>query len=396
MNSEPPQPAGSHQRGMMTVGASGLRAALPWATLAAQQWIAENRDAETVADLDAAGLSGYKLLHLNESPYPPSPRAVEAVVAGLRTITRYPSPRARPLISALAAHTGIAADHIVVGAGTTELIFYISAIALSVGDHVVLPVPTYPGFFHAARLCGAKVIRTPLDRHGASDADALAAAVTDRTRVVFCCTPNAPSGGMMDHAAVEKIAASIPDSVLLVIDEAYYEFARMAGGPDVLAIMAKRRGAWAVLRTFSKAYGLAGLRIGYALCGSDEVVGVLRRAMLPYNVAGASQAAAIAALGDRDDLARVVAAVAHERQRMSEGLAVLGLNPFPSAANFVSVRLPFPATRGIEELRRRSILVRGWRDPGHCQEIRITVGLPDDTDSLLAGMKEILALDPGA
>ncbi len=370
--------------------------ALSWATPAAQQWIPENRDAETYADLEAAGISGYQLLHLNESPYPPSPRAVEAVVSGAHPLTRYPSPRASPLVSALAAHTGIAMDRIVVGAGTTELIYYISAIALSVGDHVVLPAPTYPGFFHAARLCGAKVIRTRLDHNGASDAEALAAAVTDRTRVVFCCTPNAPSGAMMDGAAVERIAVSIPDKVLLVIDEAYYEFARLAGGPDILAILAKRRGPWAVLRTFSKAYGLAGLRIGYALCGSSEVADILRRAMLPYNVTGTSQAAAIAALGDTDHLARTIAAVANERRRMKDGLAALGLAPLSTAANFVSVKLPFPATVGIEELRRRSILVRGWRDIEHLQEIRITVGTPDDTDALLSAMQEILALDLSA
>ncbi|MGH7123458.1 MAG: aminotransferase class I/II-fold pyridoxal phosphate-dependent enzyme, partial [Stellaceae bacterium] len=148
---------------------------------------------------------------------------------------------------------------------------------------------------------------------------------------------------------------------------------------------------WVVMRTFSKAYGLAGARLGYALCGSDEVADAIRKVKLHFGATATAQAAALAALEDDAYLDKVVAAVALERERLSDGLKRLGLRVFPSAANFVSAVMPMPAVRVMEELRRRRILIRDWRDPEHLQEIRITVGLPDDTDAVIVALSDILA-----
>jgi histidinol-phosphate aminotransferase len=216
------------------------------------------------------------------------------------------------------------------------------------------------------------------------------AAVTDRTRLVFCCTPNPPTGGLMTAAALEAVAAGIPDRVMLAVDEAYYEFGHHAGGPDALAILGKRRGPWTVLRTFSKAYGLAGARIGYAFCSDEHVAEAMRHAKLHYGASVPAQAGALAAYLDEAYLAQTLDGVARERRRLSDGLDALGLKTFASAANFVAVRMPIPAADAILALEKKGIMVRGWRDADYQNELRITVGLADDTDAVLAAVAEIV------
>lgn len=364
-------------------------ASLSWLTPAIRK-LPKTRDAQTAGDLAARNLIGLRLLHLNESPYPPSPRAIEAAIASSADLHRYPAVRGQPRADALAERTGIMPHRIIIGSGSGELILFSCHVTISPGDQVVGPAPSFPGYAHAVRLFGGTLIRTRLDHDGAPDARALAAAVTDKTRLVFCCTPNPPSGGMMDAAAIEELVGSVPETVLLVIDEAYYEFTRLEGGPDVLSMLSKRRGPWLVLRTFSKGYGLASIRVGYALCGSDEVAEALRRAMVPYNVTNVGLAAAHAALNDENHLAHTLELIMGERQRLVEGMRGLGLSPMPTFANFVSAKLPMAADAAMEELRRRSILVRSWRDPEHLQEIRITVGTPGDTDAVIQALREML------
>jgi histidinol-phosphate aminotransferase len=348
------------------------------------------RGPQTAASVAKPG-ARMRILHLNESPYPPSPRAIEAFAAAAASLNRYPDIFAAALAGALAGRTGVAPERIVFGCGSDELIHLLCEITLGPGDELVIPAPSFPRYALSARILGATPVRTRLDAGGANDPAALARAVTPRTKMVFCCTPNPPSGGLMSEGALDALVRDIPDEVLLVVDEAYHEFGRHAGGPDVIAALRRRQGPWVVLRTFSKAYGLAGARVGYALCGSDAVVDALRKIKMQFNITVASQAAALAALEDEAYLARTLDTVARERTRLSEGMTALGLSPFPTAANFVSARLAMPASAAAEEFRKRGILIRDWRDPEHLNEIRITVGLPDDTDAVLAALREIVA-----
>jgi histidinol-phosphate aminotransferase len=331
-----------------------------------------------------------RALHLNESPYPPSPRAIDAIRAAAANLNRYADANATALTTALSARTGIDPARIVVGCGSEELITVLTALTAGPGDEVVLPAPSFPSFALGVALQGATPVRARLDRHGVNDPKTILGGITARTRLVFTCTPNPPTGGLMSAAALEEVIAAVPESILLVVDEAYHEFGRHAGGPDVLALLAKRRGPWAALRTFSKAYGLAGARIGYAFCSGLDVADAMRRMKLHYGASVPAQAGALAALEDEAHLARNLDAIAKERDRLSRGLATLGLEPYPSAANFVSVALPMPATQSAAELQRRNILVRDWRDPEFLKELRITVGLSDDTDAVVAAIKEIL------
>jgi histidinol-phosphate aminotransferase len=344
----------------------------------------------SAADFSNPNAPRVHLLHLNESPYPPSPKAVAAAREIAGSLNRYPDSQGKALARALSARTGIPPARILFGCGSDELIHDFCTFALSAGDHAVVPAPTFPSFATEALIQGAIPIRVKLDSHGANDAAGLVSAVTDRTRLVFCCTPNPPSGGMVSAAGIEELTTGVPETVLLIVDEAYHEYGRHAGGPDVLPILARRHGPWAVMRTFSKAYGLAGARLGYALCGSDDVAEALRKVKLHFGATATAQAAALAALEDDAYLDKVVAAVARERERLGHGLRQLGLKVFPSAANFVSAVLPIPAATAVDELRRRRILVRDWRDAEHLREIRITVGLPDDTDAVVAALGDIL------
>ena len=335
--------------------------------------------------------AGVRLLHLNESAYPPSPRIAEAIAGQLVSLNRYPDVYGTALANELSARTGIDADRIVFGCGSEELISALCAVSVSPGDSVVVPAPSFPAFAMATRLRGGRPLRARLDSLGANDPAALLAVIDDRTRIVFCCTPNPPSGGLMTEEALRHLIGAVPPEIILVVDEAYCEFARYAGGPDVLAMMKARRGDWAVLRTFSKAYGLAGTRIGYALCSSDEIVDALRKAKLQYGTTILSQVAALAALQDDGHLASTVSAIVAERENLSAELKALRLAPWPSAANFVSARMPVPALQAMEMLRERGILVRDWRDPEFRNEIRITVGRREDTTAIISALSDILA-----
>lgn len=332
-----------------------------------------------------------RALHLNESPYPPSPRAVQAMIASAAGMNRYPDPSARQLCTELGTRSGIPAERIVCGNGSEELIQVLCTLGVGSGDEVVVPAPAFPAIAATVGLRGATPVRALIDAQGANDVDALLAAIGARTRMVFCCSPNPPSGGMVGATALKRLVDGVPDNILLVMDEAYHEFGRHAGGPDILQALAKRRGPWVNLRTFSKAYGLAGARIGYAYCSSEQVADAMRRMKTNYGPSATALAGAFAALQDDAYLARILDAVALERQRMTAGLTALGLHPFESFANFVSVALPMPAAQAMAGLHERRILVRDWRDPAYQNEIRITVGLPEDTGAVISAIRDILA-----
>jgi histidinol-phosphate aminotransferase len=332
---------------------------------------------------------GLMPLHLNESPHPPSPRAIAAAQAACAGVNRYPDVPGRRLAAALAARTGVPASRIVFGAGSDELIHLLAQAALEPGASCVMPAPSFPRYLSGTRIQGATPIAVDLREDGANDVDGLADAVRADTRIVFACTPNPPSGGALAVGEIARLGRTVPADVLLAIDEAYVEFA--PPGDDALAALAARDGNWVVLRTFSKAHGLAGLRVGYALCGDDSTAEMLRRIRLQFAVTAPAFAAAEASLADTAHLARNVAAVAAERARLVAGLAALGLRVWPSAANFVSATLPRPAAPVIADLRGRGILVRDWRDARFPNEMRITVGLPAETDTLLAALRDLLA-----
>lgn len=353
---------------------------------------------ESVAAVAPGGKMAYapamrqpvRALHLNECPFPPSPRVVEAIRRAAGEVNRYPDAQSRALAAALQARTGIEPARIVFGTGSEELLNLTTLLALDPGDAVVSSTPSFGRYVRSTQLAGGRSIRVRLHADGRNDVEALVAAVTPRTRILYCALPNNPSGWNNTAEEIDYLATRTPDSVLLAIDEAYHEYARHAGGPDVLAALKARRGPWIVMRTFSKAYCLAGLRLGYALCSSADVAGAMQRGRTAFNANVLVQAAALAALEDQDYVVKVLDACAAERTRLDAGLRKLGLEPLPSVTNFLSVPVPMKSAAVVEAMQAHGILIGHWTEGGRDDVIRISIGLADDTDAVLAAMAEIL------
>ena len=330
-------------------------------------------------------------MHLNESPYPPAPGVIAAMRAACAHVNTYPDPNWRDLTNAIAAQTGVDAGRIVFGNGSDELIVSAGKLALDPEAEMVVPVPSFPGYARSAALAGARVVGVPVRADGAADVAAMAAAITPRTRLVYCATPNNPTGGLSSADDLALLSAAVPEGALFIVDEAYYEFARHAGGVDHLPLLRARRGPWVSLRTFSKAFGLAGIRVGYALCGSDALADAFQNARSVFNVNAVAQAGARAALDDLDHMRWILDQTARERDRLHDGLIALGARPFPSVANFVTAAIDRPAAEVVAALATRGILISRLMQPGYENYLRITVGTADATDAFLAALTEILA-----
>lgn len=358
----------------------------PIQALPAPGWPPTQRDSQS--GIDPAKI---RRMNLNESPFPPSPKAVAAMQDAVTRVNYYPDPQWRDLTTALSARTGIAADRIIMGHGSDELIVQIGRLALSEGDEVVVPTPSFPGYSKCAAVNGAKLVPVPVRQDGAPDIDGMLEAVNERTRLVFLATPNNPTGGMLTTEEVARFARGLPTTTMLVIDEAYYEHGRHAGGDDHLAAIADVQVPWAAFRTFSKAYGMAGMRIGYALCGSDAVAEAFQKIRSVFNVSTVAQAGALAALQDEPHTRSILERTRVERERIIAGITRLGCEPFPSVGNFIAAKTPKPPAAVCAALEAKGIMISRLMAPGFDGYIRITTGTADDTDALLAALAEILA-----
>lgn len=340
---------------------------------------------------DLQGTNGpLRRMSLNESADPPSPKVIAAVQAAAAGANRYPDPKARALAAAISDRTDVPVSRIVFGNGSHELIMLMGTAFMEAGSRIVVPNPSFQPYQSTARIAGAELTIVPVDADGAIDVDAMLAACTPAPRIVIAATPNNPTGALLSKSALDRLIAGVPDETLLVIDEAYFEFGRLAGGPDVLRALKARKGLWLVLRTFSKAYNLAGLRVGYALASHDEIVEGINRVRGVFNVNRLAQAAALAAMSDEPYAQSSQRRTAAERDRLAVGLKGLGLSPLPSAANFVAVRTPKPATDMVGALARQGIMIVPVGGPPYENHIRITIGTAEDTDAVLAALKAAL------
>jgi len=338
------------------------------------------------ADLGAA--SNARRLHLNEGPFPPSPAAVAAIREAAAGVHRYPDPRSRRLAAAVAARAGVPVERLVFGNGSEEILSIL--LAMTGGGHAVLPVPSFPRYFAVAKFVGNRVTPVPVRADGANDIPAMLAAITPETRIVVVATPNNPTGAMLDAADLERLARGMPAHALLMLDEAYYEFARHAGGPDVLALLKECKAPWAILRTFSKAYGLAGLRIGYAITGDTGLTEAFNRVRGVFNVDSIAQAAALAALGDEAHVRNLLDDCARQRQRLSERFTRAGCPVLPSVANFIAAKMPMPAAEAVKAFAARGIMIGAIGAAPFENHIRLTIGTSEDTDAVLAALGEIV------
>ena len=340
------------------------------------------------ADVAAPGLA---LLHLNECPYPPSPRVVEAIAHAAAGVNRYAEPRPQALAARLAEMTGSTPERIVLGAGSDELLALIATVTLEAGDSIVAPTPSFPRYRIAAAIAGAQARLVRILPDGRNDVEGLIAAIDATTRVVYCCTPNNPSGAPLDADDLERLCAHTPDDVLLVVDEAYAEFNRAEGGVDALPALARRKGPWLSVRTFSKAYALAGLRLGYVIAGDAGLAETLVKAKLNFNLSRLAVHAGLAALEDQAYADRCIADAIAERERLARRLGTMGLSPLRSRANFLSVDLGRDAAPAMAAMAAQGVLAREWRDPGYETFLRLSIGLPEENDRAAAALEKALA-----
>jgi histidinol-phosphate aminotransferase len=324
----------------------------------------------------------------NENPLGPSPLAVEAAKKALADAHRYPDGGAHLLRETLAARIGLTPEEIFIGLGSSEIIDLASRVFLHAGLQGMTSYGSYAPFSVAIRASGAELVLVP-QCNFAFDLDSIAKSVTPKTRAIYLANPNNPTGTAFSVEELENFLVSVPDQTLVVLDEAYIHYAPSLNRRKSEEIYRTRKNLL-ILRTFSKVYGLAGMRIGFAI-GPPELLAAMNKLRTPFNTSGIAQAAALAAIDDREHVERCITTNASERQRLSDDLRGLGLRPVPSETNFVFLEVGPEAKDICDELLHLGVIVRplGWM--GFPEAIRISVGTSDENDKCLAAMGQVLS-----
>ena len=328
----------------------------------------------------------------NENPLGPSPKGIAAAQAVLGDANRYPDGGTHRLRETLAERHGVTAEEIFIGLGSSEIIDLAARVLLRAGLLGLTSVGSYAPFSVAIRASGAELV-VAAQRDFAFDLEVIARAITPKTGVIYLANPNNPTGTAFSGKEFEEFLAKVPDGVLVVLDEAYIHYAVSVGLRDSAAAYRKRKNML-ILRTFSKVYGLAGLRIGYAI-GTGELLSAMNKLKTPFNTSGVAQAAALAALDDKEHVERCIATNAAERTRLSEGLAKLGLRPVRSEANFVFIPVGPGAKEISDELLHRGVIVRPLAWMGFPEAIRVSVGTTEENEKFLRAMGEVLSKRAG-
>jgi histidinol-phosphate aminotransferase len=326
------------------------------------------------------GVAVYKLSS-NENPYPPLPGVVEAAERAVSVMNRYPDMGNTALYDALAARLDVPRERLAAGTGSVAVLYHLLQ-AFCGGDsggqdEVVYAWRSFEAYPIAVAAAGAESVQVPVTADGRHDLAAMAAAVTDRTRVVVVCTPNNPTGPSVSHSEVRAFLDEVPEHVLVVVDEAYREFVRMSDPVEGLDLVAESPNV-AVMRTFAKAYGLAGFRVGY-LVAHEEVAAAVRAVALPFGVSAVAQAAAVASLDAEEELMERVEAIAGERERVVDGLAGQGWRIPEAQGNFVWLPLGDDAAEFAASAESAGITVRPFAGDG----VRVSIGEPDANDVFL-------------
>ena len=325
----------------------------------------------------------------NETPFAPHPQVLEAVEAQLRTLNRYPDPEKAILRRRLSDRTGVAAGRIAIGNGSCELLLAGAEAMLEPGAEVVYAWPSFSIYPHLAAMTGARAITVPLNDAAEHDLDAMAKEVTAATRMVIVCNPNNPTATGLPPSAIDEFLKAMPRSVAVILDEAYVEFSTLQDPDESLGLL-RRHPNLIVLRTFSKVYGLCGLRVGYAL-GSEEFRLAVDRVRQPFSVNALAQAAATEALNHVDEVERRVEQTAIERVHVETELEERGFETTDSQANFSWVSLgERDEDELVDGLAKLGVIVRAGRALGQEGWMRVTYGTRHENDRFLAALDQLV------
>jgi histidinol-phosphate aminotransferase len=341
---------------------------------------------------EAYGLTGdVALMASNESPYPPIPAVVEAATKALTRVNRYPDPTSGALRRRLSDRHGVPANRIAVGNGSCDILLAAGDALLEPGAEVLYSWPSFSVYPHLAAASGARAVEVPLDAEHRHDLDAMLREITVATRLVIVCNPNNPTSTALPVEAIAAFLDQVPRHVCVILDEAYIEFSLLQDPEDSIALL-DRHPNLVLLRTFSKVYGLCGLRVGFALAGSEDFVRAVNQVRQPFFCNAAAQAAATEALAHGDEVARRVERNLAERLSLQAGLEGLGIQPADSQANFVWFDLPDPDREAdvIRGLAERGILVRAGAALGRPGAMRVTVGTEQENERFTEALAELL------
>ena len=318
----------------------------------------------------------------NEVPYGPLPGVVEAIGEAAATVHRYPDMAVVALRTALAERLGIAVERIATGCGSVALIEHLAKATCREGDEIVYSWRSFEAYPIITATTGATSVRVPNTAEHGHDLAAMAAAITERTRLVLVCNPNNPTGTALRSDQLDAFLDAVPDTVLVAIDEAYREFVTDPNVPDGIARYGERPNV-VVLRTMSKAWGMAGLRMGY-LVASPAVAETVRKVVTPFSTSALAQAAALAALRADEEMRRRVALVIAERERVADTLKKIVPDLPPTQANFVWLPLRDRATAFASACEDAGVIVRAFPGDG----VRVTIGTPEENDAFLAAAQD--------
>jgi len=326
----------------------------------------------------------------NENSHGTSPKVLAAIAAALQDVALYPDPFGNQLRDALALRLNVTRDRLVLGNGSDDLIAVAAQTFLAPGDDVLTVAPSYGLHVIWPQSIGARVRAISVQQDYSLDIGKLIAALTPRTRMIMFSNPSNPVGTSITASDMSRLLAATGDSGLLVFDEAYFEYAAEDPSyPPFAKMLEQRAGPWLLLRTFSKAYALAGLRIGYALASDPALINLMDRVRGPFNVNRLALVAAFAALKEREYVQNCISRTSEERERMQRALQALGYRPAPSLANF----LFFDAREDSFELAQRllpeGVIVKPWREPGFTTHIRVSIGSRWANDQFLAALANV-------
>jgi len=334
------------------------------------------------------GITGVIKLASNENPLGPSPLAREAIESAARRVHLYPDGSSYFLVQRLASFLGVDPRRVFVGSGSNEIIELLIRTFITGDDEALLCRGSFLMYKVSLQSHGRRFVEVPMREGFRYDLEAMAAALTPRTRMVFLANPDNPTGTAFSRAELERFLERVPPETFVVLDEAYFEYVRWSEYPNGLDYVQERRNM-VVLRTYSKIYGLAGLRLGYGVMQPD-VVDYLNRTRMPFNVSSVAQAAGVAALDDQEHVRTTRETAWRELDYVTPQLRALGITVPDSHGNFVFASLGRPALPVFEELLRRGIITRPVPGYGFPDALRISVGLRAHNERLVAALKEIL------
>jgi len=322
----------------------------------------------------------------NENPLGPSPRAVKAIRKWAKKVWLYPEGGGYWLKEALSRKLGVRMENLILGNGSDEIVSFLTRAFLKEGEEIVMGDPSFIMYSIDARIEGGKVRFVPL-KDFRLDLPGMLEAITPRTRLVFISNPNNPTGTIVKKEEVEKFLEKVPPHILVVFDEAYYEYVEDASFPQLIPLLREKENL-IILRTFSKIYGLAGLRIGYGVA-REEIIDTLNRVRPPFNVNSLAQKAALASLEDERQVERSRKLVREGKKYLYREFERMGLFYVPTQANFILVRVGEDASQVERELLKRGVIVRGMGGYGLSEFIRVTIGRPRENKLFIRFLREI-------